>query len=627
MARRNYFVSANREEWLAVEETLADTVHNITDVERPMGRGIFKVFLWVCIILYVALMVGVWKFSVYDHAIFAEASARNRTVHISVPPPRGVIVDRNYTALVENVPSFDVLVVAKKVRRAEDGSFLDVSILADALQENAEDLALRLQEGVRKQAVFFIATNILRDRALTLRTILPSGFSLITSTKRNYINGPQFSHIIGYTGKVSTDDIVSDTYYTSSDSIGRAGVEASFEDDLRGTHGALVYSDQETQEVLAPRSGNSLVLAVDASVQKKLWSTVWDAIRTSNVSGAAAIAQDPRDGSVLGLVSFPSYDNNVFTEGRNESVQKILNDTHRPLFNRVVSGLYNPGSTIKPLFGMAALEASIVAANQIVTNGCTELIVPNPSNPENPYVFGNWRRDSGPFNLFRAIADSCNIYFYLIGGGSPAGDGSQVGLGIERMARYLRDSGADSALGIQLFGEEAGFIPTPEWKEKNRGQMWYQGDTYNTAIGQGDLVVTPLWINSYISAIANGGTIWQPRIALRVERDDGTIVRHENPIQFGQLPFSNKTIEQMRIAMSGVVSNGTAKILADLPVRVAAKTGTAEVIKGRSTNSLVTVWGPTDNPTIAVTFLFEGSESSRGIALQAAHYFLASYFR
>ena len=199
-------------------------------------------------------------------------------------------------------------------------------------------------------------------------------------------------------------------------------------------------------------------------------------------------------------------------------------------------------------------------------------------------------------------------------------------MGINRIDDYLVAGFANHLLDIDLPGEEAGFVPTPEWKYATKGESWYQGDTYNVAIGQGDLLVTPLWINTYISAVANGGTLWKPNVAARVVDVQKSTVQVFDAQQLGTLPFSKSVIGDMQRAMEETVRSGTAKMFQDLPVTVAAKTGTAEVIKGQRINSVLTVYAPVDNPTIALTVLVEGSSSNQGYALNAAHQFLAWYF-
>ena len=406
--------------------------------------------------------------------------------------------------------------------------------------------------------------------------------------------------------------------------MGRLGIESHYEHELRGTHGQLSFDASEAITTTSAVGGSNLVLSIDDEAQQSLYGALNDILRESGLSQAAGIVQDPRDGSVIAMVSFPTYDNNIFNSSPLSQAQydTLFDSRTRPLFNRVISGRYNPGSTIKPYIGMTALQERIVSADQVVNQDCVSISVPNPQHPDDPYVFKNWRSDTGPFNLYRAIADSCNVYFYTVGGGY----GPLYGLGIERIAKYLHLGFADRELGIDIPGEVAGFLPTPDWKYATQKEPWYQGDTYNTSIGQGDLVVTPLWINAYVSAIANGGTIWKPKLALRTVDDAIKTKEVFEATPLGQLPFSASVIRTMQDAMEQTVTSGTAKMLGNLPVSVAAKTGTAEVVKGQRINSLLTLYAPADNPEIALTILVEGSASNQGYALRAAYAFLSWYF-
>lgn len=621
---REYRITPDRDEWAAPEETLVDASSQLSDIEMPVSETIWRASYIISSLLALVLLGGTWWLAVAHHTDLAALAFRNRTVNVSVPPPRGLILDRNGNPLVENVPSFDVLVISRQVQHMSDGTIPGIAAIAHALNRDPEEFTLALNDSMRGNAVFFVATDIARDQVLSLSHILPAGFYVLTSTKRQYVDGQQFSHILGYVGKVSRQDMSKDAYYLPSDTIGRLGIEASYEPVLRGMHGQLTFASTIERSQAAPaQAGANVVLQLDTPTQKALWQAIWDILRESGLSQAAAVAQDPRSGAVLAMVSFPTYDNNVFSSALTPAdAQQLFSSKERPLFNRAIAGLYNPGSTIKPFIGMAALQEGVVTPQQVVTNDCISLSVPNPRDPTHPYVFDNWRHDVGPFTLNRAIAQSCNIYFFTIGGGY----GSINGLGADRIGNYLKKGHADSLLGIDVPGEEKGFIPTPDWKLATKKEPWYQGDTYNISIGQGDLLVTPLWINAYISAIANGGTIWRPMVAQRIVDSQRNTLQVLQPESLGDLPFSQTVIHDMQVAMQETVKTGTAHMFQDIGVTAAAKTGTAEVIKGQRINSLLTVYAPADNPTIAVTVLVEGSAQNQGYALRATRQFLKWFF-
>lgn len=622
---REYRIAPEHDEWVAPEETLVDAgAATLSDIELPVGEGIWRgAFILAGLMGTVVLGVTAWL-TIGQHDALAQAAWRNRTVNVAVPPPRGAILDRTGVPLVRNVPSFDVLVVSRQVRRTSDGAVEGIGPLAAALGRNPEEVALAVDDGMRANAVFFLATDITRDQVLSLQTAMPPGFSIITSTKREYTDGPIFSHVIGYVGKVSKQDMARDPYYLPSDTVGRLGVEAAYEEALRGTHGQLLFASGGQSQELPASAGANLVLHLDADAQQVLHTAVGDVLREAGLSQAAAVATDPASGAVLAMVSFPSYDNNVFNRALSQADADLLfNNRTYPLLNRVVGGRYNPGSTIKPFIGMAALQEGVVTADQPVNHDCIRITIPNPSDPEHPYEYENWRPDTGWFTLDRAIADSCNVYFYTVGGGY----GNIDGLGVDRIAGFLKEALADLPLGVDLPGEEQGFVPTAEWKRDTFKEPWYRGDTYNISIGQGDLLVTPLWINAYTAAIANGGTLWRPQIAARVVDDQRRTLRMFDAHELGTLPFSSAVVRRMQQAMRHTVTEGTGKIFQDIGVTAAAKTGTTEVVKGRRINSLVTVYAPAEDPQVALTVLVEGSVQNQGYALRAAQRFLKWYFR
>ena len=487
--------------------------------------------------------------------------------------------------------------------------------------------------------MFFAATDLDKNQVLAIKFLSPEGYYIVPNTKRYYIDGQQFSQVTGYIGKVNKEDL-QDDYYFSTDTIGRLGMEAQYEEVLRGEHGRIFFSP-DSKTIEDPQSGTdrdkdlsrdavqgkNLVLNIDYDLQKKLYNELHGVLSSAGLSRGAAIIQNPQNGAVLAMVSFPSFDNNLFVKGLSDNQFKNLFESKtKPLFNRVIGGLYNPGSTIKPFMGMTALQEGIITPQDTIRD-CVSLVVPNPSDKNSPYIFKNWRQDYGLFNLRRAIAQSCNIFFFTVGGGF----GNITGLGAEKIAKYLSDGLANIKLGIDLPGEENGFVPTPDWKLKTRGENWYQGDTYNISIGQGDLLVTPLWLNSYVSAISlagqdNVGTIYKPMVAQRItdEKNDDLEVFKEQPIT--KLPFRDDVILEMKKDMEETVISGTAGLLKDLPVRAGAKTGTAEVVKGKSINSLFTAFAPFDHPELNITVLIEGSASNQGLAIIAANNVLKWYF-
>ena len=626
---KDYRISTS-EDWVAPEETLLDSDSEYSDIEMPISSNVFRSTFIAAVILFTIVMVFTFKTGIVDHGVFAKLALQNKSVNFLIPPPRGIIMDRFGKPLVKNLPSFDLLVISREIR--DNPSEDNHNRIAGILKVQPEEFKTFISDGIKANSVFFAATDLNKDKVLAIKYLNPEGFYIVPNIKRYYIDGQQFSQIMGYIGKVNKTDL-RDGYYYSSDIIGRLGTEAQYEEILRGEHGRIFFS-KERDENLNENSvqGKNLVLNIDYDLQKKLYNELYEVLALSGLSRGAAIIQNPQNGAVLAMVSFPSFDNNLFIKGLSDNQFKnIFKSKTKPLFNRVISGLYNPGSTIKPFIGMTALQEGVITSQDTI-HDCISLIIPNTFDKGSPYVFKNWKQDYGLFNLRRAIAQSCNIFFFTIGGGSPAarsggGEGNISGLGAEKIYKYLTIGLANVSLGIDLPGEEHGFVPSPDWKLQTRGENWYQGDTYNISVGQGDLLVTPLWLNSYVSAIANGGTIYKPMVAQRVvdEKNNDLEVFKEQPII--KIPFRDEVIGEMKSDMEETVISGTASILKDLPVRVGAKTGTAEVVKGKSINSLFTAFAPFDHPELNITVLVEGSASNQGLAIRTAHNVLKWYFK
>ncbi len=616
---KKYKISVS-EDWIDPEDTLIDSISSHPDLEVPIQGRIFKAVFWSAGILSLIITAFVFDLSVRKNGYFADIAFQNKSVSFSVPPPRGIIFDRLGRPLVKNEPVFDLLIISKEARdRANDSN---VAQVADVLGKNKDEFSSFISENISNASVFFAALNLDKNQVLKIKAINSKGFYIVPNTKRNYIDGLQFSQVLGYVGRVNRNELGVDDYYYPTDIIGRLGIEAQYEEYLRGEHGKIFF--QYEGDALSEDSviGDSLVLNIDYDIQKRLFNELFNVLKDSNRSRAAAVVQHPQTGEILAMVSFPAYDNNLFISGLSDAqFRNLFQSSSRPLFNRVISGLYNPGSTIKPFMGLMTLEENILSPSDTIQD-CVGLTVVNPYNPDDIYTFSNWRVEYGRFNLKRAIANSCNVYFYIVGGGY----GSIKGLGIERIANYLKSAFVDSKLGIDLPGEVKGFVPTPNWKLDARGEGWYQGDTYNISIGQGDLLVTPLWLNSYISAIANGGTLYKPLVAKQVLDSGRNIINSFEPEALGYLNFREEVMREVRDAMAETVISGTAKLLGGLPVKAGAKTGTAEVVKGGSVNSLMTAFAPFDNPEISISVLIENAPTNEGSAIKATYGFMKWYF-
>ena len=429
------------------------------------------------------------------------------------------------------------------------------------------------------------------------------GISLERSAVREYQDGLIFSHILGYEGKIRKEELAEYPDYLPIDSIGKQGIEKSYESELRGKRGAdRVEVDsrgavKKALGVFEPEPGSDLILNIDADLQKKLFDSLSVALDTAGLRKGAAVAMDPRDGSVLALVSLPSFDNNLFAGGIDSAnYAGLIEDDAIPLFNRAIAGEYPPGSTIKPFLASAALAEGVVTPNtQIESRGGITVA---------GFSFGDWKAH-GFTDVRHAIAVSSDVYFYSVGGGY----GNIRGLGMEKMDAYEQRFGFGSETGIDVPGEKTGFLPTAEWKEKKFGERWYIGDTYHASIGQGFVLATPLQLADATSAVANGGTLWKPRVVGQIRDRDGTL-RSMAPEALRRNVIDPSILKTVREGMRMTVTEsvGTAQSLASLPVAVAGKTGTAQFGTEKKTHGWFESFAPYEHPTIVLVVLIEGQE-------------------
>lgn len=384
------------------------------------------------------------------------------------------------------------------------------------------------------------------------------------------------------------------------ETFGVSGVELAFDDLLAGKNGSRMVEidalgNKEEQSIVEPvENGGDVVLSIDAEVQNKLFSYLSQHAARQGFVGGAGVIMDVRTGELLALTSFPEYDNAAFAAGNASAVHSASNDPKTPLLNRAVSGLYAPGSIVKPIFAAAALNERIIdPEKKILSTGA--ITIPNPYDPKKPSVFRDWTVH-GLVDMREAIAVSSDEYFYQIGGGY----GSQTGLGVARLDEYARRFGLGEPTGVLLLGEEEGVIPTPEWKIKVFGpeDPWRIGDTYHTAIGQYGFQLTPLQAARFVAAIANGGRLLRPHI-----------VASSTPVSQGVgVPDAYLQIvrEGMRLAVTSDRHDATVKVL-NLPgMKIAAKTGTAQI---GANNEWINSWSigfwPADNPRYAYAAVLE----------------------
>ena len=411
---------------------------------------------------------------------------------------------------------------------------------------------------------------------------------------RAYTDRAGLGQLVGYVSYPQKDKA---GFYYRTEYLGRSGIEEAYDEELRGQNGKRLVEVSALGEIISENvvnptaPGNELTSSVDAELSEFMYNLISSTTEQLGFRSGAAAIMDVHTGELLALTSFPSYDSEVLSDGDDfEAIDALNNDERFPFLNKIVGGLYTPGSIVKPFIAYAALAENIIDPNKIiVSNG--SITVPNPYNPDNPSVFVDWRVQ-GPMTMWDAIAYSSTVYFYTIGGGF----GDQPGLGIARLAKYMKLFGVGEKTGTTLLGEQKGTVPTPEWKREVFDDDWRLGDTYHTSIGQYGFQVTPLSMLRGYAAIANGGTLVTPHVILGEQGET---------VDLG-LDLDKLKVVQEGMRRTVIQNGGTARALERKDVKIAAKSGTAELgAENAFVNSWVTGYFPYEEPKYVFILMME----------------------
>lgn len=432
---------------------------------------------------------------------------------------------------------------------------------------------------------------------------------------RRYADMPGLSHVIGFVQYPRAD---AKGEWWREEYAGVSGVELSFNNRLAGHNGDAIVETNALGEVerenivVPPANGTDIVLSIDAELQSKLYAQLSQHAKTHGFQGGAAVIMDVRTGEMLALTSFPEYDNAAYVEGDNDTIRATSVDPRTPLLNRAVSGLYTPGSIVKPMFAAAALQEGIISPEKEI-HSTGALILPNPYNPDAPSIFRDWTVH-GWVDMRTAIAVSSDEYFYVIGGGF----GSQKGLGIAKIDEYSNRFGLASTTGIELIGDTEGIIPTPEWKARVFGKddPWRIGNTYHTSIGQYGFQISPLHAVRFTAAIANGGKLLKPQLIAGSVAESVDIGISDEYLAVAR--------DGMRLAVTSNRSDATVKSLNIAGIHIAAKTGTAQLgVHNEAMNSWSVGFWPAENPKYAYAVVLERAPAG---TLSGASPALAPFF-
>jgi len=599
------------------------------EITQTLSRRL-TVLYFLLFFAFLVFFVRLWDLQVLKGDYFFELSENNRIKIQEIIAPRGAIYDRNYTALANNTPSFDVSLLYQGISGLEDilprlSTVLNLD--RGAIIKKIDDARylprfkpLKIKVDVSRKEL-----SLIEFYKLDLPNVVVEVFP-----KRNYPLGSAVSHLLGFLGEINETELKMDRYssYNPGDFLGKSGVERVFENDLRGRVGWLQFEvdargrRKEVLRSIYPLPGGNLVLTLDAELQCFADKLLGEKMGT-------IIAMNPKNGEVLALVSHPSFNPNLFSRGISvREWHELKQNPYSPLTNRAIQGLYPPGSVFKIITAIAGLEEEKITPK--TTFSC-----------KGSYMFGNrpyrcWKKGGhGSLDLYGAIEQSCDTYFYRVGNL----------VGVDSLAYYARLFGLGCPTGLTVSNEKAGLIPTTAWKEKKFQVPWQRGETLSIAIGQSFTLTTPLQILVMISAIANEGKIYVPQVVKKIEDVQGKIKKDFQPRFVSEVPVSAKSIQVLREALRRVVHHprGTGKIARIDGVEVAGKTGTAQVASLSSDrkksetpfhlrdHAWFTAFAPFQSPEIAVVVLIEhggsGSTAAGPLAKEVIAYYLSNVSR
>jgi len=570
--------------------------------ELPLHRGSLTI-VGIAAALVLSAVVGrmVWL-GVAQGSYYQDLAAQNVSYAVVTDAPRGIVYDARGRVLAENAPSFSLQLDVRAFVKEPDEARADILGLVERETglpgADAQAMVEKHLKAGRGEALT-LYTDLSESQVVALEAAKREELSVREGYRRSYPYGMASAHVVGYTGPVSADDLKEDASLIPSDLIGRQGVERQYDALLRGDLGSTVQARDAKGSLLGDERrtsavpGSDLHLTIDAELQKYAYERLTQQLSGLGRTRGAVVMIDPRDGAMRALVSLPSYDPGAFTSSdRSDERVAYLTDPERPLYDRVVSGAYTPGSTIKPLHGIAALSEGVVSPEWTIFSP-GYLDIPNPYHPDKPTRYVDWRFQ-GTINVRSAIAQSSNVYFYAVGGGT----GGLQGLGITRLRDWWNRFLLGERTGIDLPSEGVGFLPSPEWKEERSGKPWLLGDTYNVSIGQGDLTLTPLQLADYIATVANGGRVYRPHVNAGLQ-----------PEVRADLTAHASAFSEVQRGMRQTVTAdlGTAHTMDSLPFPAAGKTGSAQINNNAKENAFFVGYAPYENPEVAIVVLVEDS--------------------
>jgi penicillin-binding protein 2 len=611
----------NRFHEINFDEITLDTESSkgLSITEKVLDRKIFLGIGIIALMIGTALSLRTGFLSVVKGKAYQARADANINKVITKSAPRGIIFDRYGEPIVENTPILSVyLRPADLIKHDELSEVLIALAKVNVSQEKL--LSILNQSNLQESDTVLVKKDISNSEAIELKGSGLNSLIVVDDFKRVFKKA--FAHVVGYTGLVTSND-VKEGDFVNSDTIGKTGLEAKFDDILRGVNGQTIIrrnvkgESLEEKSLTEPKIGTDIKTTIDAELQNYFYKRLEKGIKDLDLrEGGAGIVFNPQNGEILSLISYPSF--------TLDEIPNLLDDPKTPILNRTIMGRYSPASTIKPFLAVAGLKEEVIKPTDLIySSGVLE--VPNPYYPDQPTLFPDWKAH-GWVDLYAALARSSNIFFYAVGGGLPynedliQGEDNFKGLGMPLIKKYLELFGFNEKTGVEIPGEATGFIPSPETQKERTGIAWRLGDTYHVSIGHGDLMVNLLELIRGYAAIVNGGLLYKPNI---IADSDPEIIR--------DISYLAPEMQTVMKGLSDAVykSYGTCSSLADLAYSTVAKTGSASVLDNKKINALFLGCGPVpfkDYPSICVLVLAENAKTSTTNAVPIGHDVLQWYY-
>lgn len=612
----------NRLHEINFDEITLDTESSrgLSVAEKFLDRRIFLGIGVVALIIGSALFMRTGFLSVVKKKSYQSRADANINKVIIEPAPRGIILDRYGKPMVANTPILSVYLRPAELIKQNELSQVLEALAKLGVNEN-KLLSILNQSNLQESDTVLIKKDVSNSEAIELKGMNLSSLIVADDFKRVFSRA--FAHIVGYTGLATADD-VKNSDFDNSDTVGKTGLEAEFDESLRGVNGRTIVrrnvkgESLEEKSLTEPKIGADLKTTIDAELQEYFYKRLEKGIKDLDLrEGGAGIAFNPQNGEVLSLISYPSF--------TLDEIPNLLNDPKAPILNRAVMGKYSPASTVKPFLAIAGLKENIIKPTDLVySSGILE--VPNPYYPDQPTLFPDWK-PHGWVDLYGALARSSNIFFYAVGGGLPynedliQGENNFKGLGMPLIGKYLKLFGLNEKTGIEIPGETTGFIPSPDTQKARTGTAWRLGDTYHVSIGHGDLMVSLLELIRGYAAIVNNGIVYKPNI-----------IAGSEPKVIRDISYLAPEMQTVIKGLSDAVykSYGTCASLADLPYKTVAKTGSASVLDNKKINAIFIGCGPVpfeNYPSICVLVLAENAKTSTTNAVPIGRDVLDWYYK